>query len=341
MISSSDKVSSGQMFPETIGFIGASRIATKHIKHLRIISPEAKIVIFSQHEKPRSDAETGILYTNSLESFVEMAPGWVVITTAAANHHQHIETICGVADAILIEKPLAATSLQAQKILDAQTSSSCPIVVGYNLRFLKAFDQLTQVLKNGMLGHLYSVQVTVGQNLEAWRPERDIADTVSVKKSKGGGVLRELSHELDLMQALFGSPAHCTMMATAGKFNRFDVEDTAFIHAAYSVSSASPPFVASINMDFVRRDVTRQIVLIGENGTLNYDLIEGIIRFTNDNETRTIFKVSDDIANSYQWMWEAFAAKQFNRFCSVENAIDTILLIEKLECGQISHDNKI
>ena len=48
----------------------------------------------------------------------------------------------------------------------------------------------------------------VGHDLKKWRPDINYKDSVSAKKSLGGGALRELSHEIDLATHLFGTPSH-------------------------------------------------------------------------------------------------------------------------------------
>lgn len=304
----------------------------KHRSYLKAMLPQSDQVFLSQREPPQYDAETHTLFTSSIDAFLEAAPDWVIICSAATNHHQHIAKVVTIANAVLIEKPLAATLLQAKQIETAQQNSNCPMVVGYNLRFLEGITRLKQVLEQRIIGQLYSVQVTVGQNLELWRPERPVVSTVSAQKSMGGGVLRELSHELDIMQMLFGQPQASTMMASASKYTKFDVEDTAFIQAHYRPGTFTDhPFLASINMDFVRRDATRQMVFIGDKGTLFYDLLAGTLTIKNEISVTAVCTIADDIAQSYERMWTAFANQEFDRFCSINEAVNTIKLVETLE----------
>ena len=47
--------------------------------------------------------------------------------------------------------------------------------------------------------------------LPNWRSNRDYRKSSSLKKVEGGGVLLELSHEIDYIRNLFGVPKHVLM----------------------------------------------------------------------------------------------------------------------------------
>ena len=54
------------------------------------------------------------------------------------------------------------------------------------------------------LGKIFSVRCEVGQNLMYWRKDRDYRSSVTANRNLGGGVLLELSHELDYLSWIFG-----------------------------------------------------------------------------------------------------------------------------------------
>ena len=61
-------------------------------------------------------------------------------------------------------------------------------------------------------------------NLPTWR-KGDYTKSVSAKKKYGGGVINELSHELDLMLYLFGKPKALFAKYLNSKSLKIDVED--------------------------------------------------------------------------------------------------------------------
>jgi len=95
---------------------------------------------------------------------------------------------------IFCEKPLFA-SKKTLKIVHNE------VYIGYVLRFHPLLQRLKALLQNEKV---INVNVKCGQYLPTWRPDRDYRESYSAKKEKGGGVLLDLSHEIDYVQWLFG-----------------------------------------------------------------------------------------------------------------------------------------
>ena len=119
---------------------------------------------------------------------------------------------------ILVEKPIASSETDARKMEAVARMATFSPVVGYNIRFSEAFKSIANLIKKEMLGTVFCVQAVVGQNLETWRPGRDLKSTVSTSRREGGGVLRELSHEIDYLCYLFGEITHVNGSLSKRKF---------------------------------------------------------------------------------------------------------------------------
>ena len=68
-------------------------------------------------------------------------------------------------------------------------------------------------------------RIESGSYLPNWRPKQDYRSSCSAKKNLGGGVLLELSHELEYLSWIFGKPNWIS--AWVGKLSslEIDVED--------------------------------------------------------------------------------------------------------------------
>ena len=318
--------------PKMIGFVGASKIAEKHMSILSDMYPETKFIVLSKYIKNAYSGMPNAIFTSEITPFLEMHPEWVIITSPASEHAKYLHKILKNVNAVLIEKPVANTFDNAKYIRDIVDQATCPVVMGYNLRFMKSFSVLKSALEDEILGKIFHLQVSVGQDLKSWRPERDIQDTVSAQRDKGGGVLRELSHEFDLLQYLFGYPTEFSMISGRQKYTDFDVEDTALVHLKFNSPSS---ILASLNMDFTRRDLVREMDIIGEKGTLKCNFANGKIILATENNIKELYYFENDIKTSYKRMWLAFDAGRYDLFSSVEDAVQTLHLIENIEANSI------
>ena len=141
-----------------------------------------------------------------------------------------------------------------------------------------------------------SVSVEVGQYLPDWRPSSDYRKNVSAQRELGGGVLLELSHELDYLGWLLGGfeTAFCIARNTGAL--EIDVEDT-----VDALLVRSDRLVVNVHMDFLQRAPVRTCKVVGQQGTLVWDILNnGIILRTGRDQSRVLFEDPDyDRNNMY------------------------------------------
>ena len=90
----------------------------------------------------------------------------------------------------------------------------------------------------------------------------------------GGGALLELSHEFDYLSWIFGRFDKVFCITSNSGQLEIDVEDRADI-----MLSRADGVVAQLHMDFLQHKATRQCKVIGEHGTLLWDLNANSIVF--------------------------------------------------------------
>ena len=122
-------------------------------------------------------------------------------------------------------------------------------------------------LDAGLVGTVRTAHIATGQYLPDWRPDSDYRSGVSAQASLGGGVLLELSHELDYARWFFGQPQ--TVTAEAGRLSdlEIDVEDSATVILGY------PDKRVTVSVDFLQRVAAMTLKVVGSLGTLEADLI--------------------------------------------------------------------
>ncbi|HSD82466.1 MAG TPA: Gfo/Idh/MocA family oxidoreductase, partial [Anaerolineae bacterium] len=202
----------------------------------------------------------------SLEEALAAQPEAVLITNPALLHIETALTMARQGTHLFIEKPLSNTLDGIDELMELCSRSSRVLMVGYNFRFYEPLQKIQAVLSAGEIGRILSIQARVGQYLPNWRSNKDYRQGVSARKELGGGVVLELSHELDYVRWLVGEVK--AVSAQAGHLSdlEIDVEDTAEIILEFENGA-----FGSIHMDMVDRAATRTCRIVGTDGTLTWD----------------------------------------------------------------------
>lgn len=189
------------------------------------------------------------------------APAYVVVADETARHRETLERLgaAGFRGRVLVEKPLFA----APEPLPPLPFSA--VGVGYNLRFHPAVQAFAEALGGR---RALTVEATVGQYLPDWRPGTDYRQSYSASRARGGGVLRDLSHEIDLLIWLFGAPGELTAMG--GRVSGLEIEsDDAWSALLRQPGSA----MTGLHLDYLHRPGRRLLSATTEDASLDLDLI--------------------------------------------------------------------
>lgn len=126
------------------------------------------------------------------------------ICTGSNEHFKFIKILTRKKINIFVEKPLMNSLLKIKEFKKIIKNYNHKIYVGYNLIFSKSLNSLKKLKfkKN----EINKVKVKAGYYLPFWRKNIDYKSSVSASRKKGGGVLLELSHEIQYLVWLFGKP---------------------------------------------------------------------------------------------------------------------------------------
>jgi predicted dehydrogenase len=299
------------------------------------VGPTSEILILSQH------LPDGGLYpvTGSYHDVIDFHPHVVVLTGPATLREDDVEALSGIPAGFLIEKPLATNSGAAAKIL-RKLAGAKTVHVGYNLRFSESLRAFRAMMHGGLSGPVLSVRAETGQYLPAWRPGRDYRSTVSANASSGGGVLLELSHELDYLRWVFGDVDW--VQSWFGKVSSLevDVEDTAHLMLGLKNPENGIELVVQLNLDFVRHDQVRTVTAVCERGSLRWDGVRGVVqRFDEgDREWSTVFSDSGE-ATTYESQWRSFIDRLEHDRSGEVALEDGVSVLETIEAIRLSKAN--
>lgn len=256
--------------------VGLGSIAHRHIRNLKTITPDVELAVWHQHSKSADLQNLRSMVDHVVFDLAEALawqPSFALITNPAP---LHIETGIVLAREnchLFIEKPLSNTLDRVDELLMVCRERGLVLMVGYNFRFHRPLQILQQALVQGLIGRPMIIRAEVGQFLPEWRPGKDYRQGVSARRELGGGVLLELSHELDYVCWLGGEVRAITAQIGHLSDLEIDVEDTAEITMQFAGGT-----IGSVHLNMVQRPATRLCRIVGTKGTLSWDGLSHQVR---------------------------------------------------------------
>ena len=287
--------------------VGFGSIGKRHLSVIQESLPSAEKLVLKRSILT-TEQIAGVSFTSNEEKAILFKPEIAVIANPAPFHIDIATKLAKNGCHLLIEKPVALLDGDANPLMDVIRSKGVVCQVGYNLRYFQSLRKYKHLIDEGVTGKVHSIRCEVGQYLPSWRPGTDYRNGVSAQKFLGGGVLNELSHEIDYLQWIFGEINW--VRGWCGKVSdlEIDVEDLASITMGLKHPSASDESIATLALDFIRHDRTRHCTVIGSQGTLKWDGTDGsVLLFRRDSSGwQNLFSSPNEVDKSYHLQWQDF-----------------------------------
>jgi predicted dehydrogenase len=239
--------------------VGYGSIGARHARLLRELGLELGIV-------SRRGVGDGPIFNELTDACFQFEPDYVVIANETVRHIDSLNALSsiGFAGWTLVEKPL---TINMESL--AGVTGGPRIRIAYNLRFHPALIRLKGLLAED---RPIAVQAYVGQYLPDWRPGTDYRASYSANKAAGGGVLRDLSHELDYLRWLFGPWSR--LAAAGGRRGdlAIDSDDTWCV-----LMEQEAGLNLTLQMNYLDRVARRELTVLGVRHSYRVDLIAGTL----------------------------------------------------------------
>jgi len=288
--------------------IGQGSIGRRHARLLDAYGASVSVVT------GRADI-TGPSVFGSLDAALAASnPGLVIVANRTVDHAAAIKALAmaGFTGTVLVEKPLFAAS---RPIPENRFGAGW---VGYNLRHHPVLEAVKAIVESEPV---LTAQIQAGQYLPDWRPGTDYRLGYSAKATQGGGVLRDLSHELDYARWLFGDCLRLTAVATKSGTLEIDSDECWVILAAFERCPA-----VTIAIDYLARPAYRRLALQTATHRVEADLIEGRL-ITGGRERR--FTLERDAM--YRRQLQAILDGDATRLCGFADGCAVVRMIEAVE----------
>ncbi len=311
--------------------IGLGSIALRHRRNLKLLFPEILIIAVPASGRiSNQNIEFSDQIILTLEDAIKEKIDMAIVASPAPFHLTHAELLLLSGIPSLIEKPITGNSKEAQELIRIHNETGTPTAVGYCLRYMPSSVKMKGLLEQNIIGNIYNAFVSVGQYLPDWRSSKEYQNSVSAKKSLGGGALLELSHEIDYIQWLLGlMEVQYAQLRSSSELN-LEVEELADV-----ILESDTGVVCNIHLDLLQKNASRTCSFIGEKGRLDWDLLSNTIVLHTGEGSEVLFSEpgwdSNQMYLSLLIDFLDLAAGRKNSSIDLKQATKTVELIESIK----------
>jgi predicted dehydrogenase len=246
----------------------------------------------------------GAWYDNAEALIHDPQVNAVYVATPPGSHAEYAIAAMRAGKPVYVEKPMATTWEECLEMNRVSQETGMPLFVAYYRRTLPYFQRVKQLISEGTLGELSTVEIRFANPPYQHDYDRDHLPWRVMKEIAGAGYFYDLaSHQLDLLDFLLGEISSAAGF-TANVGGLYEVEDS--VTAAFRFHSGVP---GSGNWSFVAppHGATDQIVFTGTRGKLTcstfmftpirVETSEGLKEYIEENPENIQYYLIESIVN--------------------------------------------
>lgn len=284
-----------------VGIIGAGSYGAQHAEALAALGSEN--VRLAAASRTNADALADFSKQYGTKGFTDyhdlLADPAVDIVVIATPHHQHTliaEEAARAGKHILLEKPMAPSLAECDRILSAVRSSGVMCMVGHVNRFAQPYRVAKQLIDSGEMGQVIMGNATMQKfwfepNRRDWHLDR----------SRGGGVWLTVGiHPLDRLTWLINSPMISVSAQFGTHFHPMQADDSGMAFVRYE--NGATGMIISTGYSVGAPKHTTELTCT--RGMLNIDYTTGV-QIGRDEKWQTI----PESVPTGNWMHEALVSE--------------------------------
>jgi predicted dehydrogenase len=243
--------------------IGTGSIAQKHINILVSLNYSVSVYSEANDKFFKNNLKINRLVNlNKLDSFK-----FTILANKTSDHLKVLKILIDQNMHIYCEKPIFYKKFNSQKMRDKIKKNKIVFHNGYQLRNDTKIRYIQQKLKKQKIK---SFQVSVGHDFIKWRKAGVHKNSYFSDTKKGGGVIFELVHEINLINLLFGKVKKISTIKSNSK--NFKCEDL-----AVSIIETENKITGSLYQDMFSKIFFRYIIITTNKSFFKIDMVNNLI----------------------------------------------------------------
>jgi|LWDU01.1.fsa_nt_gi predicted dehydrogenase len=255
--------------------IGLGSMGKRRIRNLLVLGQSDVIGFDIRQDRIKEAAKLGIQTFPTIEDALKQKPDAVIISTSPNIHIKYVQKIINLKIPFFTEVNTEPEDIK--KIILLSKKNKVLAISSMTMKFHPVSDIVRKCIKKGKLGKALVLNYHSGENLEDWHPWERVQDYYVGHISTGGG-RDQAVFELEWILWLFGKPIE--VMAKTEKLSKTKAKIFDMYQMTISLSKIP---VANILVDVIQRPPNRILKIIFENGIIEWNWIQGLIRIYNSN----------------------------------------------------------
>ena len=250
--------------------VGCGSVGRRHARNLATLDlGQSKIFV---HDTDLAAAEAVAAQTGAtpLADLDDLQALGVRGGIVALPNHLHVSVARRLLEqgvAVLVEKPLSHTMEGVDDVIAQARSRGLVLMTGYNLRHHPNLLDAKYLIDEGAIGRLLTARFYFGYNLALWRPGTDYRRNYGAIADQGGGVILDVTHEIDLITWLLGDVAEVACFAGQLTDLELDTEDVAALLLRMKSGA-----IVDLHLDYADLSYDRGFRIVGTVGSLAWEM---------------------------------------------------------------------
>ena len=292
--------------------IGFGSIGRKHAEILSNLLGRASVYVLTQQDEVEFNSIDSFDKINSID------PDYIVVASATSLHKDHVqklERICKE-KVILIEKPLFDEKRE-------ENLTQNHYLVAYNLRFHPLINFLKDKIDQEKI---ISAKAVCHSFLPNWRKNIIYQESASASISKGGGVLLDLSHEIDYMQYILGD--FSVNYSINKKVSNLEIDTDDYLLICGELRKGG---LFNIETSYFSKQTRRKIFIETTSISIELDIIKSHMKIFTDHKEEIISENEYSLQDTYIDQHKAILSGDFSKSCTLSEGLRTMEIISEVQ----------
>jgi len=292
--------------------IGFGSIGRKHAQILSNLLGKNNVYVLTKQDEIEFNS------IDSIDKIDSLDPDYVVIASETSLHFKHvlsIERMCRK-KVVLIEKPLFDENRK-------ENLANNYYLVAYNLRFHPLINLLKKKIHEEKI---ISAKSVCHSFLPNWRKNIKYQESASASQAKGGGVLLDLSHEIDYMQYILGD--FSVNYSINKKVSNLEIDTDDYLLMCGELNRGG---LFNIEVSYFSKNERRKIFIETTNLSIELDIINSQMKIVTDHEEEIINEQKYNLSDTYVDEHKAILSGDFTKICTLSEGLRTMEIITEIQ----------